>query len=163
MPTSSWPAPDPQDVASPAALLRAWDAALTFPPGGAPDTDRLRSLFLPTASVASPSAGGGTWLDADGFAGFLVEGLRAAGWDALGFGERNALVRHDALGRLHALLTTFTIHLPADADEPAEHGVNLFHLVERDGRLAIASYAWQDLDGPWDGASASAAPAEVVS
>lgn len=147
-----WPDPDPQDVASPAALLRAWDASLSFAPGAfPPDGERLRSLFLPSASVASASAddGAGAWLDPTGFVAFVQRGLRELGWDRSGFGERNRLVRQETVGRIHALTTTFTVHVPAASDEPTAHGVNLFHLVEVDGRLAIASYAWHDLDEPW--------------
>lgn len=139
-----WPTARPQDVSSIDALLRAFDAALSFEPGGfGKNLDRLRSLFLPTANVASPAP----WdlaTDAEGFVQFYLQAIPQIQADQVGFAERNVIKRIVSIGGVHSVYTYYTLHVPPASPEPAARGVNMFHIVERGGRFWIASCVWED-------------------
>jgi hypothetical protein len=139
-----WPTARPGDVSSIEALIRAFDEALSFEPGGfGRDLDRLRSLFLPTANVASPAP----WdlaTDAEGFVQFYLQAIPQIQADQAGFAERNVIKRIVSIGGVHSVYTYYTLHVPPANPETAARGVNMFHIVERRGRFWIASCVWED-------------------
>jgi hypothetical protein len=140
----AWPTARPDDVTSIEGLIRAFDAALSFPAGSfGKDMDRLRSLFLPTANVASP----GPWnlaTDAEGFIRFYLEAIVQIQADQAGFAERNTIKRIVSIGDVHSVYTYYTLHVPPSNPERLAGGVNLFHVVKLDGRYWIASCVWED-------------------
>lgn len=140
----AWPQALPEDVSSIEALMRAFDECLSFEPGEfGLRIDRLRSLFLPTANVTATAP----WhiaTDADGFARFYLEAIPQIEGDKTGFGERNTIVRTLSIGDVHSVYTYYTLHMPPSNPEPAGQGINMFHIVRRDGRYWIASCVWED-------------------
>jgi len=143
MSESVWPVPDSADVRSIESILAAFDAALTFQPGGAPDFRRLKSLFLPVGNLVCPKP----WnvaLDVDGFQHFVREALPKLNLDQAGFAERNQIVKRYTIGGVNAVFAYYTLHSPPTAKEAFGKGVNMFHIVEFDGKFAIASCVWED-------------------
>jgi hypothetical protein len=140
----TWPAARPDDVVSIEALIRAFDEALSFSAGSfGKDMDRLRSLFLPTANVASPRP----WnlaTDAEGFVRFYLEAIVQIQADQAGFAERNTIRRIVSIGDVHSVYTYYTLHVPPANPERLAGGVNLFHIVKLRDRYWIASCVWED-------------------
>jgi hypothetical protein len=143
MTESTWPVPNAADVQSVESIIAAFDAALTFEPGGAPNYQRLKSLFLPVGNLVSPKP----WnmaLDVDGFLRFVREALPELKFDQTGFAERNQIVKRYTIGGVNAVFAHYTLHSPATAKDAFAQGINMFHIVEFDGKFAIASCVWED-------------------
>ena len=142
--TGSWPKARPSDVASVEALIQAFDEALSFEVGQfGKQMDRLRSLFLPTANVVATEP----WniaTDADGFVKFYLEAIPQIEADKTGFGERNKIMHVLTIGNVHSVYTYYTLHMPPSSEEAAGRGINMFHIVNIDGRFWIASCVWED-------------------
>jgi hypothetical protein len=140
----AWPTARPEDVSSVEALINAFDQTLQFEPGQFDgNMDRLKSLFLPNANVASTLP----WslaTDATGFASFIQKTIPMMEANKIGFGECNKIMRKLSIGDVHSVYTFYTLHMPSSNETPMGQGVNMFHIVKLEGRYWIASLVWED-------------------
>lgn len=141
---SNWPDANPEDVSSVEAVIKAFDDVLTFAPNEyAYDDKRFLSLFLPTASITSPEPWNLTINPAQ-WADFFKGAMKEMGLFDKGFGESNIIKKVLTIGNVSSVYTYYTLHSPATSTESFGCGVNMFHIVNLDGRFAIASLIWED-------------------
>jgi hypothetical protein len=138
--------PDPADVASIDAIIRATYDVISGPAGKKRDWNRERSLFypgarlIPTASVAGRN-------DADLEPQMLdVEGFSARAESTLkknGFYEKEIARRVEQFGQIAHVWSTYeSRHDPEDA-KPFMRGINSIELFNDGKRWWILSIYWQ--------------------
>ena len=129
------------------AIVRALYASIGFPPGGAPDYERLRKLFVPGARMYPPSDDGDLVesLELERF--FEMSRRAIAGSPALserGFHESEVARRTEAYASIAQVFSTYEArHSPDDAD-PMSRGINSIQLVRREGKWWVLTMAWDD-------------------
>ncbi|WP_020398623.1 hypothetical protein [Kordiimonas gwangyangensis] len=140
---TKWPDADPADVKSVEAVIAAFDDTLSFNPGAFLYNDeRLRSLFVPTASILCPAP----WniqLSPLEWGGFFAQAAKDLGFTETGFAEKNHIRKLTTIGHVSSVYTFYTLHSPP-ASEAVGQGINMWHIVNLSGRHAIASLIWED-------------------
>jgi len=147
------PDAQPEDVASPEAIVAAAYESVTRAPGENYDWDRFRSLHLPGALLIPNSEQSGgeftvhsldsfiEWID-----GWQAENAPIGGADDHGFVEASIHLVTNRYGDVVQVMSTYHKHLP-DSDEILGRGVNAMTLVFDGNRWWIASIAWDEEDG----------------
>ena len=145
------PAPRPDDVATPEAIVDAAYAAIARAPGEPFQWDRFRSLFLPGARLVpnTEQTGGAfrvltpeefiTWID--GFSDGVIGTP-----DDQGFEETGVHAVVERYGDIAHVMSTYEKHLWGD-DEILGRGINSFQLVHNGGRWWIAGIVWDEENG----------------
>jgi hypothetical protein len=140
-------APPPADAASVESIVAALYACVSHPPGGSPDFERMREIFLYVGMLVPPVRPGQeiTGSDIDGFSSRFQRNAAARkekGEGAQGFFEKEIARRTDCFGNVCQVFSTYeSRHTPND-EKPFERGVNSIQLVRDGKRWWIASVAW---------------------
>lgn len=146
------PEPRAEDVASPAAVVRAVYQSISGPAekDEPRDWDRLRSLFLPEARLVLVR-----WQSPDGekeeiLRGWDIEGFIEAArgfYRESEFYEREVGRRIDRFGNIAQVFSTYESRVGSEESEPVARGINSVQLVRGDGRWWIAHLVW-DVEHP---------------
>jgi hypothetical protein len=131
-------------VATIDAIVDALYESISFPPGGQPDWELLRSLFLPGGRLIPPKAEANASppvLDVEGFISasrFFTEGDRRL----KGFHESDVRRITESFGSIAHVLSTYESRFKADDPEPFERGVNSIQLVRANDRWWAVTILW---------------------
>lgn len=139
-------APPPADAASVDSIVAALYASVSHPPGGSPDFERMRGIFLYVGMLVPPVRPGQeiTGSDIDGFSSRFQRNAaaRKEGEAAPGFFEREIARRTDCFGNVCQVFSTYESRHLASDEKPFERGINSIQLVRDGKRWYIASVAW---------------------
>jgi hypothetical protein len=134
------------ELASIEGTIAALYDAVGFAPGGAPDWERLRGIFLDDARLIPPQLGDPPALhvvDFDTWRRESEEFLAGPGREiaARGFREAELASRVERFG---AIAHSFSSYASCfrDSPEPFARGINSIQLVHRDGRWWVATIMW---------------------
>jgi len=135
----------PNDGASPDALVDALYQSLSFEPGGQPNWQRLRALFLPQARIVPPQERKPApveAIDVETYIERLRPSVEAPAVAAAGVQEIDAARNVVEFGDLaHVLSSTETVVGPENG-EPVARGINSLQLAHSLGRWWIVSFLW---------------------
>ena len=131
---------DPAEAfATPEALIAALYDEVTFPAGGSPDWDRVRSMFLEQATVVLRTSRAETTIfTVDGFVQDFIDFIEEANIAETGFQESVLRVEPLVFGDMAHLLVLYEAHIPG-AGRPPSRGVDSFQLIRKQGRWWIVS------------------------
>ena len=139
----NWPEARQSDSDSVESVIAAFDEVLSFAGHEFDfDNDRFLSLFLPTANLTSPKP----WqmsLSPNEWENFFTQAVKDLGFAETGFAEKNEIRRVVTIGSVNSVYTFYTLHSPPQSEAQGQ-GVNIWHIVEVDGRFAIAGLIWED-------------------
>jgi hypothetical protein len=139
------PAPDPADVATIDAIVRALYESVSFEPGQPPSWDRLRSLCAPGARLirGSDPATGQRTADA-----FVAEAQEQIARGALpSFHEREIARSTMAFGNLAHVFSTYEARRAAGAADVMARGINSIQLWRRGNRWWVVGVLWDEETG----------------
>ena len=140
-------APPPADAVSVDSIVAALYASVSHPPGGSPDFERMRGIFLYVGMLVPPVKPGQEIMgaDIDGFSSRFQRGEAARkdkGETTPGFFEREISRRTDCFGNVCQIFSTYESRHAASDEKPFERGINSIQLVRDGKRWWIASVAW---------------------
>jgi hypothetical protein len=118
--------------------------SVSFRPGGAPDWERLRSLFFPGAIIVPPKrAGAGVvTLDIEGFIERFKKSMETLNLEKEGFIEAGIAHRVESFGAIAHVFSTYEgRNTPEDA-APFLRGINSIQLLKEGGRYWVLALAW---------------------
>jgi hypothetical protein len=141
------PDPNPDDVESIDAIIRAVYDVISGPADEERDWDRFRSLFVPDARlIPTASTPDGEIIvrsmSPDDYAARAAVFFRQPG----GFVEREIGRKVDLFGNIAHVFSAYE-SLRSDEDQPFARGVNSFQLVNLGDRWAMVTVFWQQ-EGP---------------
>ena len=129
---------------SPAAVVSALYAAVSFAPGHSPNYESLRALFLPGGSLTVPDASGVVGYSVKSIDEFIVL-AKTEFWpqESLGDGfyETEVEQKLNTFGRVAQVFSAYECTTDANSI-PFVKGVNCFQLVEQNNRWWILSLVW---------------------
>lgn len=140
---------DPDDVASPVAIVTAAYEAIARAPGEEYDWDRFRTLFIPQATLIpnlEQSGGQLTVLSPQGFIDWIDSVTQVGGPNDQGFAEEaihNEVFRY---GDIAHVTSSYQKHFWQN-DNILGRGINSFQLLNNGGRWWIVSIAWDETTG----------------
>src|SRR6266404_7123006 len=138
--------PDPADVASIDAIIRAAYVVISGPAGKKRDWNRERSLFYPGARLI-PTASVPGRNDVDREPQMLdVEGYIARAeplFEKAGFCEKEIARRVEQFGQIAHVWSTYESRHNADDPEPFMRGINSIQLFHDGSRWWIVTIYWQ--------------------
>jgi hypothetical protein len=147
--SSNWPLPDPEDVNSPEAVVRALYEVVSGGAEEARDWQRFRSLCLPDARflitrwVTPESEKESIW--EWNVEGFVVEAQKF--YSKNGFWEREIRSRMERFDNVAHVFSSYETRISSPDEEPIVRGINSLQLVRYRGRWWIASVCW-DVERP---------------
>ena len=136
-------AADPNDVASPDAIIAALYDANTIMADRKTGMDRFRSLFVPGARLMP--TGGGT----NGPAIIRIEtvedyvGAASSGQPRHGFSEREIARTSEAFGNIMQVFSTYETHRDSTDRNPI-HGINSIQLFNDGTRWWVVGVLWDN-------------------
>jgi len=139
------PEPAPDELAI-AELLRQFFAAVSFPPGGSPEYERLADLFTAEGRLIRNT----TELPQDLSVGQFVldrQRLYATG-DLTSFQETELTARTDIFGRIAQRFSAYQKAGVLNGTEFAGRGVISTQFIHTPAGWKISSMAWDDEPGP---------------
>jgi hypothetical protein len=141
--SSSPPAAEPSDVASPDAILAAVYEVISGPAGKARDWNRFRSLFAPGARlipiVSSPKGS----IHAQSMTPDEYATRGAPYFEKNGFYEREIARRTERWGMIVQAFSTYESRHSRSDSTPFERGINSFQLFFDGSRWWIVTIMWQ--------------------
>lgn len=137
---------DPDDVASPDAIVRAGYDAISHAPGESFDWERFRSLFLPEAKLIpnlEQSGGELQVLSPQGFTDWIDSVMDVDAENYQGFVEE---VIHNEVFQYGDIAHVTSSYQKRfwDGDDILGRGINSFQLVHNGGRWWIVSVVWDE-------------------
>jgi hypothetical protein len=137
---------DPADVASPEAIVEAVYETVNRRPGENFDWDRLRTLFVPNATmIPSMEQTGGELrvLSVQEFIDWIDQNTVVGGPDDAGFAEEQIASRVERFGDVAQVFSTYHKRYWNET-EILGRGINSIQLVRTDRRWWIVSMAWDE-------------------
>ncbi len=135
----------PTDVSSIDAIMAALYEAISFPPNGEPDWDRVRSLFIPGGRVIPPrmdEQGDYSVMDVEGFVAWGNQLADVAGLRAKGFYERQVAHKTERFGNVVHVFSTYETRFTENDPEAFERGINSIQLAWDRGRWWAVTIFW---------------------
>lgn len=144
-------APNPADVTSPEAIVRATYESVSRAPGAPFQWDRFRSLFLPGARlIPNTEQTGGTFTvhTVESFIEWIDRGWKPViGTERdRGFAESHVAGVTERFGDIAHVFSTYEKHLWGET-QVRGRGINSIQLVWKDARWWITSIAWDEETG----------------
>jgi hypothetical protein len=139
------PPASPADVNSVSAIIAALYEAISFPPNGEPNWDRVRSLFIPGGRVIPPRSeeqGDYPVMDVEEFIEWGDQLADAAGLRTMGFYEREAANIIESFGNIVHVFSTYETRFTKDDPAPFERGINSIQLAWDRGRWWTVTIFW---------------------
>jgi hypothetical protein len=119
--------------------LRARRSTVTFGAGNNVDWEQVKALFIPEdVIVLRASRTSMNVLNGNTFVDDFVRFIRDAKLEDQAFKETIVAIKTQETGDVARSPVHYTAHLPS-RDRPAQHGVDVFLLIETDGRWRIVS------------------------
>ena len=138
------------DVESIDAIVAALYDAISFAPAGAPDWERLESLFHPEGRLVPPRGDDSDILlpvlSVSEFAALSSEFIEDSGIDEKGFHEREIARRVDRFGNVAHVMSAYESLFTPDDPQPFSRGVNTIQLLHDQDRWWVLSIAWSEED-----------------
>jgi len=132
-------AQDDPAAATAEGLVRAVYEWVSSEPGTVPDWQRVRSAFLPQATVVLRASRDSTSvLTLDGFVRDFVDFIERANVRETGFRERVLETETLVFGDIAHVLVLYDAHITGSS-RPPQQGVDSFQLIRRAGRWWIVS------------------------
>lgn len=127
---------DRDALATPDDVVVALYESLSYPHGGVPNLDRLRSLFLPGAQIVEVDRDGEAYLeDVEGLIGRHHLALREGSVTSLS--EHETACRSEPVGEVAHVLSFHETRYVEDGEEKHSKGMYDIHLVKAGERWAI--------------------------
>jgi hypothetical protein len=126
---------------TPASLVKAFYAALSFPAGSKPDYESLSGLFHSQSAIVPPAADTGgaiKALTAPDF--FKLYGPQLEEFSARGFLESEIFKSESEFGNVAHYLSGYQMKVGGELH--SFRGINLFNLVRENGKWWIISLIW---------------------
>lgn len=136
----------PADVTTPEAIVEALYASINRAPGEDFDWDRMRSLYIPEATmIPSLEQTGGEFrvLTVEDFIDWVDEGTVVGGPEDQGFREEGIANRIERYGDIAQVFSTYQKRF-WDEEEILGRGVNAIQLVNYDDRWWVVSVVWDE-------------------
>jgi hypothetical protein len=139
----------PDDVATIDAIIQALYETTSFPPGGEPDWDRLRTLFSMDGCLIPPRDSDESMTQVLGIEAFIHRARRRiARNDALqkrGFTEVEIARQMDAFNNIAHVLSVYEGRF-TEPDEYVVRGINSMQLLYENDRWWVMGIMWADED-----------------
>ncbi len=135
----------PADVNSIDGMIAALYEAISFPPNGEPDWNRVRSLFIPGGRVIPPrgeESGDYPVMDVESFIAWGNQLADVAGLRSRGFYERQIAERTERFGNVVHVFSTYATRFTKSDPEPFERGINSIQLLWDQGRWWTVTIFW---------------------
>ena len=137
--------PDPDDVSSVNAIIKALYESVSFPPGRQPNYHRLHALFHPSGVVIPPRTdhvAGLVVMDVGTFITQSRQSIISTGIERKGFHEIEISRRTETFGNITHVFSTYeSRHQPNDT-ATLQRGINSIQ-IGRDGRRCwLLSILW---------------------
>jgi hypothetical protein len=135
----------PTDIGSVDAILAALYEAISFPPNGEPEWNRVRSLFLPGGRMIPPrmeEQGDYPVMDVESFIVWGNQLADVAGLRTTGFYEKQVAHRIEKFGNIVHVFSTYESRFTENDPEPFERGINSIQLVWDQGRWWTVTIFW---------------------
>jgi len=130
------------DVESVDSIIRALYDAISFGAGEQPDSNRLRSLFMPGAQLIHVKTDAVDTMDAETFIARLIQQIQAGVLTE--FIEVELARRTEAFGNIAQVFSTFETRLVTDYRSPSARGINSIQLMRYGDRWWITNLLWDD-------------------
>ena len=136
------PAADPEDVASPQALVTALYEVISGPAEEERNWDRFRSLFLPGARLvmSQTTPTGEERLRPMSVEDFIE--LASPLYRQAGFWERDIGSKVDRFGNVAHVFTAYETRRASDDGPVVARGINSVQLANHQGRWWVVNIAW---------------------
>jgi hypothetical protein len=139
---------EPTDVDSIDAIIRALYETISFEPGGEPDWDRLRSLFLTDGSLIPPRDPAEESTQVLGIEAFINRAKRHINTTAAlrekGFREHEISRRTDTFHNIAHILSVYEGGFGTGDDRTVVRGVNSLQLLLENDRWWVVGILWAD-------------------
>lgn len=123
--------------------------SISFPPGGKPNWDAIRTIMLPGAQltkVASPDPSGNDSLSVDSFIELSTAFLQNSELREKGFEEVEIMRHTESFGRIAHIFSTYESRFFGEKRAFAR-GTNSIQLLKKEGRWWLVNILW-DEEGP---------------
>src|SRR5262245_21540412 len=127
-------------------LMLAFYRVISFDEGGAPDWDRMFSLFSKHARITRVTPEATDYLDLTGFRNMAEELMEVGAFTS--FYETELARRADRFGQVMHVASVYEPRVSPTAVDHLERGINSLQLVREDGRWKIVSLCW-DIEAPF--------------
>ena len=134
-----------EDTATIDSTIDAIYRVISFRPGGRPDWDGLRSLFLPGGHLVPPKREGDRHvpvLSVEEFIAWADEVFAASGSGETGFDERDTHRVTEQFGNVAHVFSTYESRAAPEDAEPTQRGINSIQLARDGGRWWVVTIFW---------------------
>ena len=135
------------DVVSINAIVMALYEAISFPPGGQPNYDRLRSLFVPDGRLIPPLLNGRVpveVIDLETFISRSMVNVQTSELGRRGFHEKEISRFTEAFGNIAHVFSTYEARFTKNETVPLARGINSIQLVTDGKRWWVLTVFWVD-------------------
>ena len=141
------------DLASIDGIVDAIYEVISFPPGGRPDWERDRTLFIPSAQLTPAKIETGsvvTPMSVEEFIVWAEQYFEREGFYATGFQEIDVSRVTERYGHIAHVFSTYETRLTANDPTPLKRGINSIQLIWDQDRWWVANIIWdmESADNP---------------
>jgi hypothetical protein len=132
------------DVCSVEAIIAALYEAISFPPNGLPNWDRVRTLFIPGARLIPPRREEQEYpiMSVEEFVEWGNQLAETAGLYAVGFYEKQVAHTDESFGNIVHVFSTYESRCTPADPQPFERGINSIQLAWDRGRWWVVTVFW---------------------
>jgi len=133
------------DLTSIDGIVDAIYETISFPPGGRPDWERDRTLFVSSAHLTPAKVETGSVLTPMSVEEFIVWAdryLEKDGFYSTGFHETDVCRVTESYGHIAHVFSTYESRFTADDPLPFKRGINSIQLIWDQGRWWATSIIW---------------------
>lgn len=130
------------DVDSLDSIIRALYDSISFRAGEQPDSNRLRSLFMPGAQLVHVKTDVVDTMDVETFINRLIQQIQAGSLTE--FIEAELARRTETFGNIAQVFSTFETRLVTDYRSSSARGINSIQLMRYGDRWWITNLLWDD-------------------
>jgi hypothetical protein len=127
------------------ALMRVFYEVISFDDGGAPNWERMASLFSPHARITRLTPEGVDYMDLSSFRNMAEELIEVGAFTS--FHEREVARRTHRFGDVLHVASAYETRIAPDARDFIERGVNSLQWIREGGGWKIVSLCWDTSAG----------------
>lgn len=135
------------DLTTVDGMIQALYRCISFEPGGEPNWQQFRQLFLPQSQLLKAGAigpKGSPVLTIDEF----IEQTHAFVGESLlqrhGFVETEIMRKTEGFGRIAHIFSTYASRFASGSSKPISRGTNSIQMLRKDGRWWLVSLVWDE-------------------
>lgn len=125
-------------------LISKLYSAICFLPGGKPDFDLLRTLFIPGAKMISNNADQPVIMEVEGYVERMTNGINSG--RLVSFQESEVASTTEVFGKIAHRFSTYTSRFLPEDEKPFDVGINSIQMMEVDGKWLISSLLWNNVN-----------------